>query len=37
MDLATQFLLAVSGISFALAIALGLVGGKDDDDFDGMA
>lgn len=37
MELLMQFLLVVSGISFVLAIALGLVGGKDDDDFGGMA
>lgn len=37
MELLMQFLLAVGGISLSLAIAIGLLMGGKDDDFDGMA
>lgn len=38
MELLMQFLLAVSGISAGLFLVLALLkGGKDDDDFSGMA
>ena len=37
LNLPQQFLLAIGGISLSLAIAIGLLMGGKDDDFDGMA